>query len=212
MSKLRVLIACEYSGTLRDAFGRLGVEAWSCDLLPTESPGLHYQGSVFDILLDHWDLLIAHPPCQFLSFAGNRWLNVPGRKESAADAMQFFLKLWQCQVKHVCIENPVGIPNQVIGKPTQIIHPYQFGDPEYKRTCLWLRNLPKLEHCEQNLLWAKQTHVSKPDPVYRRSTTGKPIYFTEANHGSKDRSKTFPGFARCAAEQWTEYLQKMRVA
>jgi hypothetical protein len=203
---MRTLIAGEKSGIIRDAFEKSGWDAWSCDLQPTETPGKHYQGNALDLLSGKWDLLIAHPPCQYLSNAGNRWRNVPGRKRAAESAMLLFMRFALSSIKHVCVENPIGIPHNKFRRPDQIIHPYYFGDSFMKRTCLWLKNLPKLEHNPQPTFWSKQTHTVKPAPIYYRKSDGKAIHFTEANHGGVDRSRTFPGIARAMADQWTEFF------
>jgi len=194
---LRVLIACEFSGRVRDAFAALGHDATSCDLLPSETAGKHYQGDVRDILGDGWDLMIAHPPCTYLSYAGMAWWNRPGRAELREQAMQFFMLLYNAPIERVCVENPFGYPCQAAGAPTQIIEPYAFGHPERKRTCLWLRNLPKL----------KATNLVEPEQEYfRDKTTGKKRHFVDHLSPSpdrwKDRSRTFPGIAAAMAQQW----------
>jgi len=200
MNKLRVLVACEFSGIVRDAFIARGHDAMSCDLLPTEREGLHHQGDVMDIINDGWDLMIAHPPCTYLSYAATRSWNNPGREAKRLEALDFFMQLINANVKRICVENPVGYPNTVYRKPDQIIHPYYFGDPFMKRTCLWLKNLPLLQ-------WDKS--VTKPEPVYIQvggRNDGKKIHFTEALAPTKDRwkerSRTFQGIADAMAEQW----------
>ena len=201
---MKVLIACEFSGRVRDAFIKQGHDAVSCDLLPTESPGPHYQGDVFDIINKGWDMMIAHPPCTYLSYVANRVWNVAGRQKKREQAMQFFLDLFTADIPKKALENPVGYPNSVFRKPDQIIHPYYFGDPVKKRTCLWLQNLPVLDHAEHDTLFIRKTHV-EPRPFYI-SVKGKSVHFTEAVPNgpdrSKIRSKTFPGIARAMAAQW----------
>ncbi|MEH0020851.1 MAG: hypothetical protein V6Z89_14440 [Desulfobacter sp.] len=200
---MKILIACEYSGRVRDAFIKKGHDAVSCDILPTESPGPHYQGDVFDIINNGWDMMIAHPPCTYLSYVANRVWNAPGRQQKREQAMQFFLQLVNADIPRKAIENPVGYPNTVFRKPDQIINPYYFGDPVRKRTCLWLDNLPVLDHATQDTLFMKKTHV-RPAPAYIASS-GRNVHFTEAATGKdrgKLRSKTFPGIARAMAEQW----------
>ena len=148
---MKVLAACEYSGTVRDAFTRAGHEAFSCDLLPTETEGFHYQGDIRDYLLDiKWDLMIAHPPCTYMANSGVSWLHKrPERWGQLNDAAEFFNLLWNADIPRICIENPVPHKYAVAmldpGKYTQTIQPYQFGHPESKRTCLWLKDLPPLE-------------------------------------------------------------------
>ncbi|MFC0186019.1 hypothetical protein ACFFJX_27720 [Pseudarcicella hirudinis] len=146
MSEIKILVACEYSGVVRDSFNKAGFFAMSCDLLPTESPGNHYQGSVFDILNDGWDMLIGHPPCTYLSSAGLHFCNIENHGKKAIEriikrnqAIEFFLKMYDAPIKHICLENPIGYISANILKPTQIIHPYYFGEKEMKRTALWLK-------------------------------------------------------------------------
>ena len=202
---MKILIACEFSGRVRDAFIRKGHDAVSCDILPTESPGPHYQGDVFDIINRGWDMMIAHPPCTYLSYVANRVWNVAGRKEKREQAMRFFLDLYKADIPKKAIENPVGYPNTVFRKPDQIIEPYYFGDPVRKRTCLWLDELPVLDHADTDTLFMKKSHVS-PEPVYL-TASGRKVHFTEGASGSGEqrahiRSKTFPGIANAMAEQW----------
>lgn len=198
----RVLVACEFSGVVRDAFVAKGHEAWSCDLLPTERPGNHYQGDVRDMLSEQWDLIIAHPPCTYLSYAANRVWNAPGRAELRESALQFFMLFTSHPCEHVCVENPVGLPNTVYRKPDQIIHPYYFGQPVQKRTCLWLKNLPILVPTKM---------LPKPEPLYicqGVKSKGKRINWCEGirglnkEHRSKARSRTFEGIATAMADQW----------
>jgi hypothetical protein len=207
---MKVLVACEYSGIVRDAFTKKGHDATSCDILPTESEGKHYQGDVLDILDDGWDLMIAHPPCQYLTNAGVRWFNeerygdkARERKKLRLEAFDFFMKLINAPIDKIAVENPVGWVNGHYRKPNQIIHPYYFGDPENKRTCLWLKNLPNLE----------PTNMVEPKIyAYFKSGAkkGKPIYWCDYqgrrhdNERWKIRSTTFQGIADAMAEQWGE--------
>jgi len=203
---MKVLIACEFSGIVRDAFVEAGHDAMSCDLLPTESPGIHYQGDVMDIIDDGWDLMIAHPPCTYLSNAGIRWFNeekygdrARERKRLRIDSFNFVMKLINAEIPKIAIENPVGWLNSHYRKPDQIIHPYHFGQPKSKRTCLWLKGLPNLKH----------TKVVEPK-VYGYFKNGKkkgqPIYGTQYCHFTEDRgkirSKFWEGIADAMAEQW----------
>lgn len=193
---MRVLVACEFSGTVREAFAKLGHDAWSCDLLPTEIPSdKHIQGDVTPLLNEHWDLLIAHPPCTYLSYAATKYWNQPGREELRQEAMKFFMLFINAPFKYVCVENPVGLPNTIYRKPDQIIHPYYWGEPHKKRTCLWLKNLPKLKYDKEKIV--------EPEPIYI-DKTGKKRYFTDANHGGKTRSVTFKCVAEQFALQWGE--------
>jgi hypothetical protein len=201
---MKVLVACEYSGVVRDAFIAKGHDAMSCDLLPTDREGPHYQGDVFDIINDGWDLMIAHPPCTYLTYAATRHWNKPGREELRNEALKFFLDLYVADIPKVAVENPVGYVNTVWRKPDQIIHPYYFGDPVQKRTCLWLKNLPLLDY--------SKTKLPKPEPIYickGEKRKGKAINWVEGLGGSskenprwKIRSTTFQGIANAMAEQW----------
>jgi hypothetical protein len=205
---MRVLVACEYSGTVRDAFRARGCDAWSCDILPCEAdPTFHIQGDVLDILTNGWDLIIAHPPCTYLSYAGNAYWNRPGRARKRAEALAFFLELYNAPAPRVAVENPVGWPNTVFRSPDQIIDPFCFGEPVRKRTCLWLRGLRPLEHREQPDLFGDATHIAPPAPIYV-CKSGHAKHFTEASSGGPEgahiRSKTFASIAHAMAEQWAE--------
>jgi hypothetical protein len=191
---MRVLIACEYSGRVRDEFVKLGHDAWSCDILPTETQGNHYEGNVLDIINDGWDLMIGHPPCTYLSNAGARFLYPKGqlnqeRLAKGLEAKQFFMALYNANIPKIAIENPV--PSTVYGLPkyTQAIQPYEYGHPFQKRTCLWLKGLPKL--------------VPTKIVAERQSTKVAGNWF---NKGGKDRQKerarTFEGIAKAMATQW----------
>lgn len=209
--KPRVLVACEFSGVVRDAFSAHGCDAWSCDLIPTEKPGNHFQGDVLSILKDGWDLMIAHPPCTFLSYAGIAHWNAPGRREKRDAAMGFFMNLHDAPIGRICIENPKGWPNTVFRKPTQNVQPYFFGEMEMKLTCLWLKNLPPLMHSKESN-WFMPTHAARPIPK-TYDYTGKARYFTDSITG-KDRQKlrsvTFTGIARAMADQWAPLLHKIK--
>lgn len=206
---MKVLIACEFSGIVREAFKAKGHDAWSCDFLPTEIPGNHYQGDVMDIINDGWDLMIGHPPCTYISYAATKYWNQPGRAEKRLKALEFFRQLIESPILHICIENPLGVADHVIRKHDQIIHPYYFGDNDMKRTCLWLKNLPKLQYRLNDDLFSQKTAVKKPKPVYV-DKTGKKRYFTDAisgrQNGGHKRSTSFPGIAKAMAEQWTPII------
>jgi hypothetical protein len=142
---MKVLIACEFSGTVRDAFIAAGYDAMSCDLLPTESDGPHYQGDVFDVIDDGWDLMIAHPPCTYLCSSGLHWnKRTPGREEKTTEAVEFVRRLLNADVPKIALENPIGRISTAIRKPDQTVQPWMFGHDASKATCLWLKNLPKL--------------------------------------------------------------------
>ena len=139
---MRVLVACEFSGIVRDAFLVRGHDAWSCDLLPTEKLGPHIQGNVLDILNCEWDLIITHPPCTYLCGSGARWWT--GRKVQQAAGAWFFMQFINCKCSRIAVENPIGVMSKWYRKPDQIIQPWMYGYPETKSTCLWLKNLPLL--------------------------------------------------------------------
>lgn len=203
---MKVLIACEFSGIVRDAFIAKGHDAWSCDLLPTEKLGPHIQDDVLGHLNDGWDLMIAHPPCTYLSYSGIAYWNRPGRAEKREEGMNFFLALYNTPIPKIAVENPVGYSNSVFRTPDQIVKPYFFGEPIQKNICLWLKNLPLLFHAKENSLFWKRTHTNKPKPTYI-DKSGKPRYFTDAISGyskdaQKNRSRFFQSVAQAMAEQW----------
>jgi hypothetical protein len=201
---MRVLIACEFSGIVREAFRDKGHDAWSCDLLPTEIPGQHIQGDVLNILNDGWDLMIAHPPCTYLSYAAIAYWNRPGRCKQRLEALEFFRQLWEAPIEKICIENPRGCASPTIAKYTQIIQPYFFGDYAKKTTCLWLKNLPPLQHSAGDM-FTDPTHTEEPQPLMT-TKRGKKIYFCDSfppsENRAKERSRTFTGIANAMAEQW----------
>ena len=183
---MRVLIACEFSGTVRDAFIQRGHDAVSCDLLPSEQPGPHIQGDVLDHLSDGWDLMIAHPPCTYLAVSGNRWMTErPERMKDRVVALDFVRTLMDADIPKMCIENPKSVITSQIRKADQIIHPWQFGHGERKETHLWLKNLPKLEATDI---------VSGRTPRVHREAPGP--------ERAKNRSRTYQGIANAMATQW----------
>jgi hypothetical protein len=191
---MKILIACEYSGIVRDAFAAKGHDAWSCDILPTESPGNHFQGDVLEHLDKGWDLMIAHPPCTYLSNAGARFLYPKGklnedRYKLGLKAKEFFMALYNAPINKICVENPISSKIYNLPKYNQIIQPYEYGHPIQKRTCLWLKNLTKLQ----------PTNITNK----KQSTKIPGNWF---NKGGKDRqknrSKFFKGFANAMAAQW----------
>lgn len=190
---MKVLVACEYSGTVRDAFLARGHDAMSCDLLPTESPGPHYQGDVMDILNDGWDLMIAHPPCTHLAVSGAAWFaekRADGRQQTGID---FFMKMINADIPKICVENPVCIMSSMYRKPDQIIQPYMFGHPESKKTCLWLKNLPLL---------TPTNDVKSQWELLPKNQRERLHYLPPSVDRWKLRSKTFPGIAEAMAIQW----------
>jgi len=180
---MRVLVACEYSGRVRDAFRDHGHDAMSCDLLPTEVPGPHYQGSVEDILSNGWDLMVAHPPCTHLAVSGSRHFYRKQREQS--DALAFVRLLMNAPVPRWCIENPVSVISSAIRKPDQIVQPWEFGHGETKATCFWLKNLPRLRATQVVAGREARVHLMPPGP-----------------DRWKERSRTFLGIAEAMGEQW----------
>ncbi len=180
---MRVLIACEYSGTVRDAFLARGHDAMSCDLLPTENPGPHYQGDVRDVLGDGWDLMIAHPPCTHLAVSGARWFK--DKQVEQAEALDFVRLLLEAPIPRIALENPISIISSRIRKPDQIVQPWQFGHGETKATCLWLKNLPKLTPTQ--IVNGREARVHRMAPGPDRW---------------KERSRTYAGIAAAMAAQW----------
>ncbi|MCJ7482627.1 MAG: hypothetical protein MUO31_06650 [Thermodesulfovibrionales bacterium] len=202
---MKILVACEFSGIVRDAFAARGHDAWSCDILPTESPGQHIQGDVLEILGDGWDMMIAHPPCTYLSYAAVRSWDDKGRVFKRLEALKFFADLWEAPIEKICIENPRGCASPTVAKFSQMIQPYYFGDDAVKTTWLWLKNLPQLISYEQDCLFGKsKNRTQKPTPSYYKPD-GTPRYFNEVASG-KDRAKTrsvfWPSIAKAMAEQW----------
>ena len=182
---MKVLIACEYSGTVRDAFIALGHDALSCDLLPTDIPGPHYQGDVFDIIDDGWDMMIAHPPCTHLAVSGARHFAAKRADGRQQEAIDFFMDLAVANIPKIAIENPVCIMSSVWRKPDQIIQPWMFGHGETKATCLWLKGLPLLKPTD--IVEGREQRVWKMGPSPTRW---------------KERSKTYSGIANAMAAQW----------
>jgi hypothetical protein len=213
---MKVLVACEESQAVCIEFRKLGVEAYSNDLLPCSGghPEWHLQMDCFDAIdLIKPNLLIAHPECTRLTVAANKYYKpeyasrFPTINEDREQAVKFFMRLINCDVEHIAVENPIGIMSSRYKKPSQIFHPYHFGDPERKSTCLWLKNLPPLIH----------TDVVAPVIVYHKSgrTDGRLHFETlklPKEERRKARSKTFPGIAKAMATQWTEYLLSQKPA
>ena len=179
----RVLVACEFSGRVRDAFAAAGHDAWSCDLLPSETPGQHYEGDVRDILGDGWDLMVAHPPCTYLAYSGARWF--AQRQTEQAEAIAFVRELLAAPVPRIALENPAGILGRHIRRHDQVIEPYHYGHGERKATCLWLHNLPRLQPTDR---------VPGREPRVHRMVKHPDRW--------KDRSRTYPGIAAAMADQW----------
>lgn len=206
---MKILIACEFSGIVRTAFEKMGHDVTSCDFEPTEIPGKHYQGDVLDILDNGWDLMIAHPPCTYLTVTGNKWFkDQPPRKNGVLvgaerrmareEAKTFFMTLVNAPIEKIAVENPIGIMNTFWRKPDQIIQPWQFGHEATKSTCLWLKNLPLLQ--PTNI-------VSKGEFVEYKSGKKMTKWYAEAakfdpKTRTKIRNRTFQGIADAFAFQW----------
>lgn len=180
---MRVLVACEFSGAVRDAFAAKGHEAWSCDVLPSEKPGNHHEGDVREILRDGRDLMVAHPPCTHLAVSGARWF-AEKRKEQA-QALEFVRALLFAPIPRIALENPVSIISSRIRKPDQIIQPWMFGHGETKATCLWLHNLPPL--VATDVVDGREAKIHRMAPGPNRW---------------RERSRTYAGIARAMADQW----------
>lgn len=211
---MKVLVACEYSGVVRDAFIERGHNAISCDILPSDSDyGTHYMGDVKDILNDGWDLLIAHPPCTYLTVTGARWYYHPedkhlpyderrphpmhpNRRKLQQEALDFVKLLLNAPINKIAVENPVSVISTKIQKPTQIIQPYEYGHKTTKTTCLWLKNLQPL----------KPTNIVEPEWVYTKNRRWSKFYYETYKlpneEKAKARSKTFDGIAKAMASQW----------
>lgn len=180
---MKVLVACEFSGTVRDAFIERGHDAVSCDILPTDKPGPHIQDNVLNVLNDGWDLMIAHPPCTHLAVSGARWF--AGKRNEQRQALEFVGLLMAADIARIAIENPISVISSQIRKPDQIVQPWQFGHGETKATCLWLKNLPQLMPTQ--VVEGREAKVHKMPPSKDRW---------------KKRSVTYTGIALAMAEQW----------
>jgi hypothetical protein len=195
---MKVLVACEYSGTVRDAFRARGHDAMSCDLLPTDAPGPHYQGDVRDILGDGWDLMIAHPPCTYLCSSGLHWnKRVPGRAQMTEEALDFVRLLLDAPIPRIALENPIGCIGTRIRKADQTIQPWQFGHDASKATCLWLKNLPLLTPTavvEPRIANGKRRWANQTDSGQNRLPPSEDRW--------KIRSETYAGIAAAMVDQW----------
>ena len=187
---MKVLVACEFSGVVREEFAKRGHDAMSCDLLETEIPGKHYHGNVKDVIGgERWDLMIAHPPCTHLAVSGARYFKY--KKKEQAEALDFVQELMDCSISKICIENPVSIISTHIRKPDQIIQPWQFGEDASKKTCLWLKNLPNLKHTK---VIVKHR--------YANQTANGANNVPPSKDRAKIRSVTYLGIAKAMVEQW----------
>ena len=202
----RILVACEYSGRVRDAFIRGGHNAMSCDLLPTDAPGPHYQGDVRDVLYDGWDLLIAHPSCTYLTSAGLHWnKRRPERAQQTLDALDFVRLLLSAPIARIALENPVGCISSQIRKPDQTIQPYEFGEDASKATCLWLKGLPVIRPTTR-FVGRMVMHNGKMVERFENQTDGGQNKLPPSADRWKLRSTTYPGIAQAFADQWGPLL------
>lgn len=197
---MRILVACEYSGRVREAFRKLGHDAWSCDLLPSEDDSpFHIQGDIVPLLTQEWDMMIAHPPCTYLAVSGLHWnKRVPGRAEKTEEALAFVQLLMNAPIPRIAIENPVSCISTRIRKPDQIIQPWHFGEDASKKTCLWLKGLPLLQ----------ETNRLPGDNKTRRANqteSGQNKLAPSADRW-KERSRTYQGIADAMASQWGSML------
>jgi len=186
---MKILVACEFSGVVRDAFRAKGHDAWSCDILPTEIPGQHIMDDVLNILEDGWDMMVAFPPCTHLAVSGARWFKSKEREQS--EALDFVSGLLNAPINRIALENPIGVISTRIRKPDQIIQPWQFGHGETKATCLWLKNLPEL--MPTKIVSGREQRIWKMPPGPDRG---------------KNRSRTYRGIARAMSEQWGNLCQE----
>ena len=207
--QLKLLVACEFSGIVRNAFAARDWDAWSCDILPTERPGQHHQGDVLEIVNDDWDLLIAHPPCTDLAVSGARHFNK--KRDEQVKSLEFAHKLWTSVVPRIALENPVSILSSYIGRPTQIIQPWWFGHGITKSTCLWLKGLPKLWPTDTVPVVTKNS--IRDQSLGPRNKVLQPWmvkgYNPTTEHYDdrrKERSRTYKGIAEAMAQQWTEWI------
>jgi len=219
---MKILIGCEESQIVTKEFRKLGLEAFSCDILDCSGghPEWHIKDDLLNVIRkENWDCLIAFPPCTDLAVSGAAWFERKRSDGTQQKSINFFLNLVNCDIKHIAIENPVGIMSKIYRRPNQIIQPYYFGDPFQKTTCLWLKNLPLLYHNkEPNLFDQIVTHCDRGEFFeWIDGKSGKkkrqPLWYYKArqqNDTGKIRSKTFPGIARAMANQWSKYLIEKR--
>lgn len=223
---MKVLVGCECSGLIRDAFRSKGHRAISCDLQDTEKPGPHYKGNIFDIINHGFDLFICHPPCTYIANSGAQWMShpddkdlpfeqrrpnpfYPTRREDQKKAIEFFRLLWEAPIPHKCFENPLPMTSltDVVGEYTQVIQPWMFGDSFSKPTCLWLSNLPQLKNTNSD----PSQKITKGSFTTFSSGKKQPEWYAKAKVNNKEdtqreRSRTFPGMALAMAEQWNDIL------
>jgi hypothetical protein len=190
---MKVLVACEESGTVKLAFLNAGIDAWSCDIQPSDVPFQHIQADVKTLDLTQYELLICHPPCTYLCVSGARWRERPERFPELVEASLFAKWLWEAPVPRICLENPKGHLSNVLGPATQTIHPWMFGHPEKKETMLWLKNLPPLRETDN----VRAHMLTLP-----KQQQNKMHLMSPSKERSKLRSRTYTGIAKAMAEQW----------
>lgn len=196
---MKILVACEYSGRVRDAFTAKGHDAISCDYLESRTPGKHYQGNVFDIINNGFDMLVGFPPCTFITNVNTKWRGDIERLKQACDAMKFFADLYSAPIEKICLENPVGMLSSCFRKPDQIISPVYFGGCEQKKTCLWLKNLHPLIHSKHNTLFEPATHGILSEEFTSNKSHRQSHWY---NNNKGERSTTFYAIANAMADQW----------
>jgi hypothetical protein len=222
---MKVLIACEESQAVCKEFRNKGFEAYSCDIQDCSGnhPEWHIKDDVLKVITEKWDVMIAFPPCTHLAVSGAAWFEQKKKDGRQQQGIDFFMSIINAPIKHIAVENPIGIMSKIYRKPDQIIQPYYFGDKAQKSTCLWLKNLPLLYHNDKpNLFDNNITHTDKGEFYeWIDSKTGKikkqPLWYANAFINKKDknsvgfeRSKTFPGIAKAMADQWGDYLLSLR--
>lgn len=198
---MKILIACEFSGIVREAFRKKGHDAWSCDLLPSEIYGKHYEGDVFNVINNGWDMMIAFPPCTNLASSGARYWKEKQKDGRQKTSVIFFMALVGANIPKIAIENPIGIMSTYYRKPNQIIQPWQYGEPFNKKTCLWLKCLPLLSPTnivEPTANWTSGSYRNGP----RKDGTRIKSNLPSIHRNSKDRSRTFQGIADAMSDQW----------
>jgi len=232
---MTVLLGCEESQAVCIEFRKLGIEAFSCDIQECSGnhPEWHFQEDIFKVIrggqlitqsgesvyIDKWDMMIAFPPCTFLTVTANKWMNpeykerFPTRQQDRKDAIEFFMKLYNSPIERIALENPIGVMSTYFRQPDQIIQPHYFGDPTPKSTCLWLKNLPKLVHSKSGDLFTEKTHVEPEYIIGKRdgkkySAIHYQTVTKEKGERAKIRSKTFPGIAKAMATQWSTLLKQ----
>lgn len=214
MKPLEILIGCEESQAVTKEFRKLGHNAYSCDLQDCSGghPEWHFKQDIFKVIKSNkWDVMIAFPPCTYLSSVQTHLCRKDkSRVLKRIQAANFFMELMNVDINYIALENPAGVMKHIYRNPDQTIQPYFFGDSHVKRTCLWLKNLPKLIHSNSTTLFGERTHVDKPNPSFtwiNKEGKVKSEYYTYCKN-AKTKSKTFPGIAKAMAEQWSEYLIK----